>query len=242
MSQPSPLRFARGSDRWMLKRGPVAAAMRFAMSLPGQILVNTAAFMLPEELRIKPSWRVLDIGCGRAGLIRILADRVGLHAAPVGLDASQRILALAQRDMAAEGGPDAWLSRGVATALPFANATFDLLLSAHTFKYLTDDELRACLSEARRVLKPGGLFLAWEFAPTSSELLDRWNHRVLTLELPLVRLRGYRELETLARGCGFDWVEHAQLRPFLLPPIPRCSLIMGKAPDSWAGFNPQSGT
>ena len=235
MSQSPPRRFARGSDRWMRKRGPVAAAMRFAASLPGQILVNTAAFTLPEELRIHPSWRVLDIGCGRAGLIRILADRVGLQTPPVGLDASQPLLRLARRDIAVEGGPAARLSRGVATALPFAGETFDLLLSAHTLKYLTDDELRACLVEARRVLKPGGLFLAWEFAPTSSERLDRWNRRVLTLELPLVRLRAYRELETLARSCGFEWVEHAQLRPFLLPPIPRCSLIMGKAPEGWAG-------
>ena len=76
---------------------------------------------------------------------------------------------------------------------------------------------------------------------TSSERLNRWNRRVLTLELPLVRLRGYRELEAVARGCGFDWVEHAQLRPFLLPPIPRCSLIMGKAPEGWAGPGQPSG-
>ncbi len=233
MPEPPSLRFASGYDRWVRKRGPVAAVMRFAMSIPGQILVNTAAFTLPEELRMNASWRVLDIGCGRAGLVRILADRVRLHSPPVGLDASQRMLKLAQRDMAAEGGPEAHLGRGVATALPFADETFDLLLAAHTFKFLTDTELRGCLVEARRVLKPGGLFLAWEFAPTASTLLDRWNRRVLTLELPLVRLRSHRELEALARGCGFDWVERARLRPFLLPPIPRCSLIMGKAPEGW---------
>lgn len=51
----------------MAKRGPIAAAMRFAMSVPGQILANTAAFTLPQELRMERNWRVLDIGCGRAG-------------------------------------------------------------------------------------------------------------------------------------------------------------------------------
>jgi ubiquinone/menaquinone biosynthesis C-methylase UbiE len=217
----------------MDKRGPLAAAMRFAMSVPGQILVNTAAFTLPEELRMRPGWRVLDVGCGRAGIARVLADRARLERPPVGLDASQRMLALARRDIEVEGGPPVYLTRGAATALPFADGAFDLLLSGHAFKYLSDDELRAYMTEARRVLKPGGLALAWEFAPTGSGLLDRWNRWVLTQEVPLVRLRSYRELRTLAYGCGFDWVQHARLRPFLLPPIPRVSLIMGKAPEGW---------
>ncbi|MEX0785204.1 MAG: hypothetical protein WD939_01065, partial [Dehalococcoidia bacterium] len=85
----------------------------------------------------------------------------------------------------------------------------------------------------RRVLKPGGLFVAWEFAPTRSALLDRWNRWVLGHEVPFVRLRGYRELRRRAYDCGYDWVEPARLRPFLLPPIPRVSLIMGRAPAGW---------
>ena len=228
-----PNRTGRGYDRWLDKRGPLAAAMRFAMSVPGQILVNTAAFTLPEELRIRPEWRVLDIGCGRAGVIRILAERARLEQPPIGIDASVRMLSLAQQDMAREGGPTIRLAQGVATALPFANDICDLLLSSHVFKYLTDDELRACLREARRVLKPGGLFLAWEFAPTNSKLLDRWNHYLLSREVPLVRLRGFSELRALAYESGFDWVEPAHLRPFLLPPIPRVSFLMGKAPPGW---------
>ena len=217
----------------MSKRGPLAVARRFAMSVPGQILVNTAAFTLPEELRIGASWKLLDVACGRASMVRVLADRVNLLNAPVGMDASSGTLALAQRDMAVEGGPLVSLAQGAATALPFADETFDLLLSAHGFRELTDDELRGCLSEASRVLKRGALFLAWEFAPTASPVLDRWNRWVLTRETPLVRLRGYPELRSLAYECGFDWVERAHLRPFLLPPIPRVSLIMSKAPLGW---------
>ena len=227
------LSFAHEYDRWMSKGGPLAAAMRFAMSVPGQILVNTAAFTLPEELKIGPDWRILDVGCGRAGVVRVLADRSRLRTAPVGIDASRRMLQLAKRDIAVEGGPAVRLAQGAATALPIAEETFNLVISGHAFKYLSEDELVAHLREARRVLRPGGLFLAWEFAPTNSELLDRWNRWVLTREVPLVRLRSFRELRQLAYESGFDWVQPARLRPFLLPPIPRVSLLMGKAPEGW---------
>jgi len=227
------LSFAHEYDRWMSKGGPLAAAMRFAMSVPGQILVNTAAFTLPDELKIGPDWRLLDVGCGRAGVARVLADRARLRTAPVGIDASRRMLELAQRDIAVEGGPVVRLAQGTATALPVADESFNLVISGHAFKYLSDEELVDHLRDGRRVLRPGGLFLAWEFAPTASGLLDRWNRWVITREVPIVRLRGFRELRRLAYEAGFDWVQPAGLRPFLLPPIPRVSLLMGKAPEGW---------
>ena len=220
-------------DHWMRKPGPLAAAMRFAMSVPGQILVNTAAFRLPEELRIEATWQVLDIGCGRAGLTRVLAQRARLEQPPVGIDSSAQVLELARRDSADDPASRVRLVQGSAIALPLADDQFNFIMSGHAFKYLDDDQMRGSLSEARRVLKPGGLFLAWEFAPTRSKLLDRWNRWLLELEVPIERLRGYRELRQLAYDAGFDWVQSANLRPFLLPPIPRVSLIMGKAPDGW---------
>ncbi|MCH8025255.1 MAG: class I SAM-dependent methyltransferase [Chloroflexi bacterium] len=177
------------------------------------------------------NWRVLDIGCGCAGFTRVLEHQARLEQPPVGLDLSRGMLSLARRDTAGEGAPA--LTQGTAAALPFADATFQLIVSGHAFKYLDDDELHSTLVEAQRVLKPGGLFVAWEFAPTRSNLLDRWNRWFLTVEVPMVRLRGYRELQAVAYNCGFDWVQPAQLRPFLVPPIPRVSLIMGRAPEGW---------
>jgi ubiquinone/menaquinone biosynthesis C-methylase UbiE len=233
MASTHDLSFARGYDRWMSKGGPLAAAMRFAMSVPGQILVNTAAFTLPDELKIGPDWRVLDVGCGRAGVARVLADRARLGWSPVGIDASRRMLELAQRDIRAEGGPKVRLAQALATALPVADEAVNLVISGHALKYLSDEEVVGPLREARRVLRPGGLFLAWEFAPTTSGLLDRWNRWVITREVPIVRLRSFRELRRLAYEAAFDWVQPARLRPFLLPPIPRVSVLMGKAPAGW---------
>lgn len=226
-----PIRTALDYDRWMAKRGPIAAAMRFAMSVPGQILVNTPVFTLPQELRMDPHWRVLEIACGRAGLLRVLAHRAGLVQPPVGLDESKMLLSLAHRD-AMEERP-LTLAAGTSGALPFADATFNLAISAHGVRGLSDDALSSTLAEARRVLKPGALLLLWEFVPTRSNLLDRWNRWLLPRDGAAARLRSYRELQAVAYSCGFDWVQPAQLRPFLVPPIPRVSLIMGRAPEGW---------
>jgi SAM-dependent methyltransferase len=213
--------------------GPLGIAARFAGSVPGQILVNTATFTLPEELRMQPAWRVLDVACGRASVLRVIADRAGLERAPLGVDVTRAALTQARRDMTGEGGPPVELAQAASEALPFAGGRFDLLISGHAFRRLSDDELRTALLEGLRVLKPGGLFLAWEFAPTRSQALDRWNRWLLERETPDARLRSYRELRDFAYDCGFDWVEQAHLRPFLLPPIPRVSLIMGRAPVGW---------
>ncbi len=221
-------RFAGGRDR-----GPLAAAARFAISVPGQILLNTAAFRLPEELFIRPHWRVLDMRCARAGLVRVLATRAKLEQAPVGLDPSAEMLAAARHDMEVEGGPAVFLTRGVPQALPYAEESFDLIVAGHAFKYFADDELRACLAEGRRALKEGGIFLAWEYAPSRSALLDRWNRWVLARNGPFVRLRSFQEMRALALEAGYDMVRRARLRPFLFPPIPRVSLLLVRAPEAW---------
>ena len=229
---------AKDYDAWMAEAGPVAATMRFAMSVPGQILVNTAAFRLPEELRIESTWSVLDVGCGRGGLARVVAHRAALEQPTVGVDASRGMLLLGSRNQArssapADGANNVRLVQGDAAALPLGDNLFNFVYSGHAFKYFNDEQLRRFMVEVRRVMKPGALFLAWEFAPTTSPLLDRWNRFVLEAGVPFDRLRGYRELRRMAYDAGFDWVQSANLRPFLLPPIPRVSLIMGKAPDGW---------
>ncbi len=233
MSPSRSLRRALANDRWLNGPGPLAAAVRFAASAPGQILVNTAAFRLPEELGMGPRTRLLDLACRRASLLRMLAVRARLERPPAGLDPSRRLLSAARRDVEMEGRPKVLLAQGAARAIPFADETFDLVLSAHAFRYLADDELRDCMREARRVLRKGGLFLAWEFAPTRSDLLNRWNRWLLGGAVPGVRLRSYRELRAMARGCGYEWVGKARLRPFLFPPVPRVSIVMGKAPEAW---------
>jgi SAM-dependent methyltransferase len=229
------VRTAREYDRWLRQPGLVSAGMRLLMSPPGQFLVNTPAFRLPKELDIRPDHRVLDIGCGRGALLRMLAARVRFTVPPVGLDASLTMLRLGQRDAAAEEDGPLHLVAGAASALPFADATFHYILSAHMVKHVPDALLIDVFREMYRVLRPGGLAVVWDFAPVRSRLLDRWNRWVVTRGVSSAHFRTYRQLAALARRAGFDWCGNAGLRPFLYPPIPRASILLGKAPEGWRG-------
>ena len=221
-------------ERWLAKPSPSSLALRWAMGRAGVFAVNSPLLGLKQNLRLEPSMRVLDIGCGRGAVLRLLDDRVRFEHSPVGLDFSRAALRLAQRDEDTSGNR-LRLARGVATRLPFADDSFDLVISGYLLKHLDDEEARACFDEVLRVLAPGGLALLWEFAPSGNERLDRWNRWVLSRGVGEPRLRSSRALMALAELAGFPYIRDARLRPFLLPPIPRASVLVGKPPEGWDG-------
>jgi SAM-dependent methyltransferase len=62
------------------------------------------------------------------------------------------------------------LARGDIRRLPFATASFDKAYSLDVLEHLTEDGVRAMLSEARRVLRPGGLLFVYSHVMMSSRL------------------------------------------------------------------------
>jgi len=93
--------------------------------------------------------RVLEVGCGWGELAEWIARETG--AAVVAVDLSPRMVELAR-----ERGIDA--SVGDMQALPFADATFDLVVAAWMLYHVPD--LDRGLAEIARVLRPGGTFVA----------------------------------------------------------------------------------
>ena len=228
-------------ERWLASGGPSAAVMRWWMGGPGTLLANTALFRLPEELRLTEDWRVIEVGCGRGTLLRMLDDRVGFLEAPVGIDAAAAAVRLAREDERRERGSRSRLRfvQGAATALPLAPASAELVIAGHLIKHLDDDELVGLLREIWRVLVPGGLALLWEFAPTGNARLDRWNAWLLSRAVRGPRLRSTRSLLNAAGRAGFEFRADAGLRPFLLPPIPRASILVGRPPATEADSEPR---
>jgi SAM-dependent methyltransferase len=223
---------AREYDHWLTGGSLTGLLYGLASSLPGTVLINTPAFRLHTELQLRPEQRVLDIGCGRGAVLQTLASRVSFRRPPVGVDVSRAMLRLGADDLA-RSPHDVALLQASGTALPFAGDTFDVVICGHVLKHLEDADLLSLLREVRRVLMPGGIALFWEFAPTTSARLNALNHAVLTPGVAGCELRDYATLSAFALEAGYEWVGNARLRPFLFPPIPRVSLLAGKAPPGW---------
>lgn len=102
---------------------------------------------------IAPGEHVLDVACG-TGVVALAAfDRVGPAGRVVGLDINAAMLAAAGGVTPASAASIEWIS-GNALAMPFAEATFDVVLCQHGLQQIPDRA--AALHEMHRVLKPGG--------------------------------------------------------------------------------------
>ena len=97
---------------------------------------------------------VLDVGCG-TGTLAVAAARAAPDLRVTGLDADASILARA-RGRAASAGLEIGFDEGMSTELPYANASFDLVLSTLFFHHLGDGAKRRTAAELVRVLRPGG--------------------------------------------------------------------------------------
>ena len=97
---------------------------------------------------------VVDLACGDGFLLSLLAARQPGELTLTGVDISRGELDAARRRL----GPGPVLHQARAQALPLPDACADYVL-CHMALMLMDDAPRA-LAEARRVLRPGGVFAA----------------------------------------------------------------------------------
>ena len=117
--------------------------------------MNPARFAYFDPLvRHWPDLRVLDVGCGGGLAAACLVQR---GARVVGLDLSWASLHVAARQTRRPGCPEAVFTCGRAEALPFADASFEIVWCTDVLEHLAD--CPAAIAQMARVLKPGGLFL-----------------------------------------------------------------------------------
>lgn len=100
----------------------------------------------------KGARRAFDLGCG-VGRHALALARIGFEVDA--LDGSEIGLAQLDRAAAAEGLP-VRTHPGLMTELPFADASFDYLLTFNVIYHGDPAIVRRTLSEIRRVLRPGG--------------------------------------------------------------------------------------
>ena len=121
---------------------------------------------LLEPARLQPGESVLDVGCGTGSLALAAKRRVGPSGSAHGIDASPEMIARA-RYKARKAKADVTFENGVAEALPFPDARFDVVTSTVMLHHLRRNARQQGVREMKRVLKPGGRLLAVDFAGAS---------------------------------------------------------------------------
>jgi len=122
---------------------------------------------------------VLDIGCGTC----VTEERLMVKGCRmVGLDMTEEMLRLGARK-----GLGVALFNGDAEALPFADASFDVVISFYVVKYC---RIERFISEIARVLKPGGRIVIYDFVRprgSASPILAFYIYGVLRIAGRLLR-------------------------------------------------------
>jgi ubiquinone/menaquinone biosynthesis C-methylase UbiE len=135
---------------------------------------------LLENADCQPTDAALDVATGTGFTALAFAPHVQ---SVIGLDVSPGMLAQARQRAAALGLTNVTFQEGEAENLPFPDAIFDLVtcrVAPHHFL-----SAPRFLSEAARVLKPGGRFvLADTSVPDDAPEIDAWQNRTESLRDP----------------------------------------------------------
>jgi len=183
-------------------------------------------------LSVSPGERVLDIGCGDARDILMLANS---GAEIVGLDISPGMVQVARQELDRNCINNVTLIVGDASNLDFPDSYFDKILCSEVIEHIP--EIRKSLMEMRRVLKPGGTLVlstpnraslyGFERYYIWQGLLQRpWPH-------PCDEWKTIDELSTLLADCQFGirttgsvcFVPGFIITYFLLPQLAQRLLI-----------------
>lgn len=124
---------------------------------PLEVWTTGAAVHLLRHAQVSPGHRLLDVACG-TGVVAVTAARRGARA--TGLDLTPALLERA-REHARIAGVEVDFHEGDVEALPFDDASFDVVVSqfGHMFAPRPD----VAVGEMLRVIKPGGTiaFSTW---------------------------------------------------------------------------------
>ncbi len=166
--------------------------------------------------------RVLDLGCGGGHVAFTLAPHVRTV---VAYDLAEEMLAAVRDEARARGLGNIGTQRGPAEALPFEDASFDLVVTRFSAHHWND--LDAALAGMRRVLKPDGRAIVIDTVAPGVPLLDTFLQEVELL----------RDPSHMRNRSAVDWMD-ALRRAGLAPSTPR----MARLRLAFAGWIARIGT
>ena len=146
--------------------------------------------------------RALDVGCGAGHTAHALARHVP-HV--VAVDLTEAMLEQTRRGAADHGLANVETRRADAEALPFEDASFDLVACRLCAHHFFDPE--QSLREVRRVLAPGGRFFLIDIVSPETPVLDSFLQAFEVVRDPShVRDHSVSQWRAMLERAGFDEV------------------------------------
>jgi SAM-dependent methyltransferase len=128
-----------------------------AGEVPGDALLGSLGCGNPTALaELKPGETVLDLGSGGGIDVLLSAKRVGPTGFAYGLDMTDEMLALAEKNKTEAGVQNVRFLKGHIEDIPLPDSSVDVIISNCVINLSADKD--AVLREAFRVLRPGGRF------------------------------------------------------------------------------------
>lgn len=207
-----------------------------------QTLAEAAEAMeirLADDGRFHSGMHILDVGCGIGGPTRTIARHTGARLTGLNITASQLVVA---EELTAQARliDRVEFIEGDAMAMPFADNTFDAAYLFESLCYAPRKD--AVCAEIARVVKPGGLFLGYDWLCTDDITAQDYERYIepLCRSCAVTGLLSPQQLETCLRDAGFE-VEPVQ-DVALLGDMDRClEVYEAKGRSLAARPNPTAG-
>lgn len=171
-----------------------SAYLTSAVHASGRDLVR-----LGERLASFPDAQVLDLGCGAGHASFIAAGQV---AGVTAYDLSSQMLDVVNAAAKEKGLTNVTTRQGYAETLPFAEGSFDVVISRYSAHHWHD--VGQALREVKRVLKPGGIFIIMDVMAPGHPVRDIW---LQTVEA----LRDTSHIRNYSSGEWLTWMTEAGL-------------------------------
>ena len=160
--------------------GPLKGTCHFGFTNEGEPFqvedaLLSMELLLGRKLGLPGGSTVLDAGCGYGRVATTLHKEFGYNV--VGIDLMSQRLSEADRFVAEQGAAcGVELVRGNYCTLPFDDSVYSGIYTMETLVHA--NPLEAALSEFRRVLKPGGRLVLFEYSVPKRESLDPLRRKI----------------------------------------------------------------
>jgi ubiquinone/menaquinone biosynthesis C-methylase UbiE len=161
--------------------------------------------------RIVAGEDVLDVGCGTGEIAMRAKVHTGSQGSVTGIDPAPEMIAMARQKADRAGLPIDYRVAAV-EAMPFAAASYDVVISSMMMHHLPDELKPRALAEIRRVLRPGSRLVVVDFQRPSTRLgrlapvwlIHRWENVDGLSQLPaLLRAAGFTAVDTPDTGIAY---------------------------------------